>query len=122
LINAEYNDRTQTGSSAPLVFCLQVGVIVVLERHLIGCGEFGSPLCRLCGIDLHLRRQESRRLDERARGVTRQLARDVEEGLFEVVVAFGGDIVVLQILLAVELNFLQKQTDTHDRKAHRNGK
>ena len=39
-------------------------------------------------------------------GVANQLTSEPEEGLLEVVVGFGGDIVVLEVLLAVEGNGL----------------
>ena len=53
-------------------------------------------------VDLDLRRCKSGSSDKFELGVADQLPSQPEEGLLEVVVGLGGDIVVLQILLAVE--------------------
>jgi hypothetical protein len=47
-------------------------------------------------------RSESWRGDKLELGVADKLASEPEEGFLEVVVGFGGDVIVLQVLLAVE--------------------
>jgi hypothetical protein len=85
--------------------CLEVFVVVgegdsccTLELFLVGL--------ELLRVVLHLRGQQSEGLDELAVGVSCQLAGNVKEWLLEVVVAFCGDIVVLEVLFAVEVDIL----------------
>ena len=63
-------------------------------------------LVELCLVDLHFRWCEGRRGDEFELRVADQFSGQPEEGLLEVVVGLGGDVVVLEILLAVECDGL----------------
>lgn len=60
----------------------------------------------LSGIDHDLRGAESRSFNEGKGVVTAELASEVKEGLFEVVVGLGRDIIVLEVLLAMESDLL----------------
>lgn len=53
-------------------------------------------------VDLHLWRLESRGRDKLEVGVANQFPGEPEEGLFKVVVGLGRDVVVLEVLFAVE--------------------
>mmetsp|Transcript_313 Transcript_313/g.1224 ORF Transcript_313/g.1224 Transcript_313/m.1224 type:complete len:236 (+) Transcript_313:948-1655(+) len=83
---------------------LRVSEVLVLvgQRLRGGVGEFRLVLRLLRGIDGDLGRGEGGGLHELEGGVARELAREVEEGLLEVVVGLGGELVVLEVLLAVE--------------------
>lgn len=60
----------------------------------------------LLHVELHLRGLEGGLFHKVAVGVTRELAGNVEKGLFEVVVGLGRDVIVLQVFLAVEKDVL----------------
>mmetsp|Transcript_6965 Transcript_6965/g.28358 ORF Transcript_6965/g.28358 Transcript_6965/m.28358 type:complete len:284 (-) Transcript_6965:50-901(-) len=83
---------------------LRVSEVLVLvgQRLRGGVGELRLVLRLLRGIDGDLGRGEGGGLHELEGGVARELAREVEEGLLEVVVGLGGELVVLEVLLAVE--------------------
>lgn len=101
---------------------LQVGVVLVGQGLLCGGLHLLAVLLHLLVIDLDLRGgkggsgneflcdgQQGQRSIIKAKsrgthqlGVANQLPRKPEEGLLEVVVGLGGDIVVLEVLLAVE--------------------
>lgn len=100
---------------------LQVGVVLVGERHLRGILHLLLVLLHELGVDLDLWGSESRGGDEFLIGVSSegsklaygegatyqariadQLTSEPQERLLKVVVRLGGDIVVLQVLLAVE--------------------
>ena len=69
--------------------------------------EFLVPLFDLFLIDLRLWLMECWLFDECGLSIAGEFANDVKEWLFEVVVTLRADVVVLQILLAVELNVLR---------------
>jgi hypothetical protein len=81
---------------------LQVGVVLVGEGHLSSVGHLLLVLLEELGVDLHLGRSESRGGNEFQLRVADKLASKPEERLLEVVVGLGGDVVVLEVLLAVE--------------------
>lgn len=86
---------------------LEVFVVVVRQRLGGGLSEFGLVLLLKLFIELELGRLQGRGLDEVQVVVASQLARQPEEGLFEVVVGLGRDVVVLQVLLPVEGDLLR---------------
>lgn len=53
-------------------------------------------------VDSHLRRSKGRGGHKLERGVAGKLSGEPKEGLLKVVVGFGGNVVVLEVLLAVE--------------------
>lgn len=100
---------------------LQISILLVGQRHGSGSRHLLLVLCHELAVDSDLRRSKSRssneflsrrlaeiaitRLHRRKThqgGVADQLAGEPQEGLLEVVVGLGRDIVVLQVLLAVE--------------------
>jgi len=62
----------------------------------------GLVLREQLGVDSDLRRSKSRGGDKLQGRVSDELAGEPQEGLFEVIVGLGRDIVVLEVLLAVE--------------------
>jgi len=66
-------------------------------------------------VDDHLWRLERGRLNEGEVGVAHELAREPEEGLLEVVVGLGRDVVVLQVLLPVEGDLLGLDLESESR-------
>lgn len=84
-------------------------VIVVIFRQGLSCGgvDIRFELLLRFVRDLHFGGLQSHRLDKVQGIVTRQLASQPEERLFKVVVRLGGDIVVLQVLFAVEGDLLR---------------
>lgn len=81
---------------------LQVVVILVGQRHLRRAVQFPLVICQHVGINLDLGRGKGGLGDKLERRVADELACEPEEGLLEVVVGLGRDVVVLQVLLAVE--------------------
>ena len=83
-------------------------VVVIVFRKRLSSSVSKLLLVPLLGllVDCELGRLERRSLDEGEVVVAAELARQPEEWLFEVVVRLGGNIVVLQILLAVEGDLL----------------
>jgi len=80
----------------------QVRIFLIRQRHGRSFGHFLLVLIKQFLVDLDLRRCKSGSSDKFELRVADQLPSQPEEGLLEVVVGLGGDIVVLQILLAVE--------------------
>ena len=85
---------------------LEILVVVVGQGHIgrVLDVRFVLPLGLL--VKGGFRRAQRRRFDKVQLVVARQLARQPQKGLFEIVVGLGGNIVVLQILLAVEGDLL----------------
>lgn len=81
---------------------LEVGVVLVGQGLVSGGGHLVAVLLHEGGIDLHLRRSKGGSSNEFQRGVADQLPGKPQEGLLEVIVGLGGDVVVLEVLLAVE--------------------
>ena len=79
----------------------------VRERLSSGLLELSLILLLELLIELELRRLKGRGLDEVQAVVACQLPSQPEEGLFEVVVRLGRNVVVLQILLPVESNLFR---------------
>lgn len=82
-------------------------IIVIGEGEGVGLGDLCLVSLDLVHVKLDLRRSKGRGLDEAALRVIGELLGNVEEWSFEVVVALGGDIVVLQVLSAVEDNMFR---------------
>lgn len=88
---------------------MHLDVIVVVtfgQRHAGGVVELDLVASHLVEVNLSLRRSKGGGLDEIDGVVTGNLSREPQEGLLEVVVDLGGDLVVLQVLLSVESNLL----------------
>jgi len=86
---------------------LQV-VILLSGKRLVGRNlESILVLGDNLRVDVHLRGSECRSGNKLQVGVGNQLASEPEEGLLEVVVGLGTDIVVLEVLLAVEGDVLR---------------
>lgn len=81
---------------------LQVGVIFIREGHLGGVLHLGLVLSQKLTVNLDSGWCKSWCGDEFQRRVSDQLSCQPEEGLLKVVVGLGRDIVVLEVLLAVE--------------------
>jgi hypothetical protein len=81
---------------------LQVWVLLIGQRHSRRVLHLLLILLHRRLIDLNFRWCERRGSDKLQTLVADQLPREPQEGLLEVVVGFGGDVVVLQVLLAVE--------------------
>lgn len=71
-------------------------VVVVGELELLGFGQLLLEFRPECRVHVYLRRKESGRGDEREVRVADELAREVKEGLLEVVVGLGRDVIVLK--------------------------
>lgn len=82
--------------------------IIVIIRHsdFVCLLQLLVVLIHLVLINLHFSGSKGRLLDERQVGITSQLAEDVKEWLLKVVVALGRDIIVLEVLAAVEHDVL----------------
>mmetsp|Transcript_7456 Transcript_7456/g.19060 ORF Transcript_7456/g.19060 Transcript_7456/m.19060 type:complete len:218 (-) Transcript_7456:51-704(-) len=81
-------------------------LVLVGQRHGAHLLQLLLVLRELVGVDRDLWRFERGRLDEGQVGVADELACEPQEGLLEVVVGFGRDVVVLEVLLAVERDLL----------------
>lgn len=81
---------------------LQIWIILIRQGHPRRILHLLIILLQQRLIDLHRRRRERDPSHEIQPGVADELAREPQEGLLEVVVGLGGDVVVLQVLLAVE--------------------
>lgn len=82
----------------------EIIVIVVGQRLRGRILNVGFELGLGGGVDNGFRRLQGGRLDERKLVVTGKLSRQPQKGLFKVVVGLGGNVVVLQVLFAVERN------------------
>ncbi len=85
---------------------LQIRVLLIWQRHGGSLSHLLVVLIHELLVDLNLRRSESNFSDKLQSLVANQLACQPQEGLLEVVVRLGGDIVVLEVLLAVECDCL----------------
>lgn len=83
-------------------------VVIVILWQGLGCslGQLGLVARLGLFVDGELRGLESWGLDEVELVVSGELAGEPEERLLEVVIALGGDVVVLEVLLPVEGNLL----------------
>ena len=86
--------------------CLEVFVVVLGKRLRGGSLELLLVLVLEVLVELELWRLQGRSLDEGKGVVASELTGKPQERLFEVVVGLGGDVVVLQVLLAVESDLL----------------
>mmetsp|Transcript_26355 Transcript_26355/g.56025 ORF Transcript_26355/g.56025 Transcript_26355/m.56025 type:complete len:299 (-) Transcript_26355:73-969(-) len=86
---------------------LKIFIVILRQRHLTGSSKFCLILLFGRLIKLKFRRLKGRRLHKVKLVVPRQLPRKPEERLFKVVVRFGRNVIVLQILLSVECNLLR---------------
>merc|ERR1719152_1135387 len=82
-------------------------LVLVWQRHGRRIRELALVLSDGACVDGHLGWLERRRLDKRKVGVADELPCQPEEGLLEVVVGLRRDVIVLQILLAVERDLLR---------------
>lgn len=73
----------------------------------IGLFEFVLVLLELIWVNGNLGLHKQRRLSKLTVRVGSKFSANPEEGFFEVVVTLRRDIVILQVLLAVELNILR---------------
>ena len=106
----------QSKNSSRLIFSINYAtparhtrseVFVLLgQRHLGGLLGLGLDLGHVVGVQLEFAGGEQGRLDEHQVGVVGEAAQEPHEGLLELVVALGGDVVVLEVLLAVEGDLL----------------
>lgn len=86
--------------------CLQIGILLIRQRH--GCSLLHLLLISIhkLSINLHLRRCKGRSCNKLKSRVSNKLSSEPQKGLLKVVVGFGRNVVVLQVLLAVECNAL----------------
>ena len=76
------------------------------EGHLGGFLGFLLEFLDVGGLQNDLLGLQSWGFNQMQCWITQQLAEEPDEGLFELVVAFGGDVVVLETLLAMEDDLL----------------
>ena len=100
LANCSINYATPARHARSEVF------VLLGQRHLGGLLGLGLNLRHVVGVQLEFAGGEQGRLDEHQVGVVGHAAQEPHEGLLELVVALGGDVVVLQVLLAVEGDLL----------------
>lgn len=81
---------------------LQVGVVLVRQRHCSGVCHLLLVLFKDSLVDLDLRRSQGRSSDELQGLVANEFPGEPKEGLLEVIIGLRRDVVVLQVLLAVE--------------------
>jgi len=81
---------------------LQIRVLLVRQRHGGSLGHFLVVLIHQLLVDLDLGRSEGNLSDELQSLVANKLASEPQERFLEVVVRLGRDVVVLQVLLAME--------------------
>eukprot|EP00628_Pelagophyceae_sp_CCMP2097_P041750 CAMPEP_0184243558 /NCGR_PEP_ID=MMETSP0977-20130417/337_1 /TAXON_ID=483370 /ORGANISM="non described non described, Strain CCMP2097" /LENGTH=259 /DNA_ID=CAMNT_0026548827 /DNA_START=101 /DNA_END=877 /DNA_ORIENTATION=- len=86
---------------------LEVVVVVGGQRDGRRFPELLLVPRRVVGVDVELGRRQRGRLDEVQVVVAAELARQPKKRLLEVVVRLGRNVVVLQVLLAVERNLLR---------------
>jgi len=82
--------------------CLQVWILLIWQRHGRGLRHLILVLLHGCLVNLELWWSERWRCDEFQSWVADQLSRQPQERLLEVVVGLRRDVVVLQVLFAVE--------------------
>ena len=80
----------------------QVGILFIWQRHGSSFGHFLVVLVKEILVNSDLGRCKSWGSDKFELRISNQLSGEPEERLFEVVVGFGGDVVVLEVLLAVK--------------------
>ena len=85
----------------------EVVIVVVGKSLLLSLDDLLLHLSKLVLWDDNLVRGEQRRLNQGEVGVVDEAAEEPDERLFELVVALGRDIVVLEVLLAVERDLLR---------------
>jgi len=85
---------------------LEIGVVLVRERHLGGVLHFLLVLLQQGLVDSGGWRGKSRSSNEFQSWVANELTCQPQERLLEVVVGLGGDVVVLEVLLSVECDGL----------------
>ena len=95
-----------TASPICSIVRLQVWVLLVGKRHSRGFGHFFLVLVEQLLVDLDLGWCKSWSSDEFKLRVADQFAGQPQERLLEVVVRLGRDVVVLEVLLAVECDGL----------------
>lgn len=88
------------------MICLQVIIVVVRQGLSGGSGQFLLVLLLLGFVQASFGGLEGWGLHKVKGSVPGELASQPQERLFEVVVGFGGNIVVLEILLSVEGDLL----------------
>ena len=81
---------------------LQIRIILIRQRHPRRVLHLLAVLIQQRLIDLRRRWREGNTSDKFEAWVPDELTSEPEEGFLEVVVGLGGDVVVLQVLLAVE--------------------
>jgi len=81
---------------------LQIGIILIWKRHLGSIVHLLLVLGEQLSVNSCGRWGKGGGGNKFKSGVSDQLAGQPEEGLLEVVVGLGGDIVVLEVLLSVE--------------------
>mmetsp|Transcript_18056 Transcript_18056/g.30899 ORF Transcript_18056/g.30899 Transcript_18056/m.30899 type:complete len:243 (+) Transcript_18056:514-1242(+) len=88
-------------------FLLQKLIIIICwQRCLCSLCQFQLIALLLCQVDLHLWGRQGDLLHEGQLGVAGELPRQVEERLLIVVVTLGGDLIILQVLFAMEGDLL----------------
>jgi len=89
-----------------LIIILKIFVIILRQRHGSGIGKFLLIFMFGLLIKVKFRRLQGRRLHEVKLIVPRQLPRQPEKWLLKVVVRFGRNVIVLQVLLPMEGDLL----------------
>jgi hypothetical protein len=81
---------------------LQIRILFVWQRHGRSFGHLLVVLVKLCLVDLDFGRSKSGRSDEIELRIADEFSGQPEEGLLKIVVGLGRNVVVLQVLLAME--------------------
>ena len=104
---------------------LQIRIVLIWQRHPRRILHLLIILLQQRLIDLDGRRRQRHARNELQPGIPHELPREPQERFLEVVIGFGGDVVVLQVLLAVErdglgldfallhVDFVARQHDGH---------
>jgi hypothetical protein len=85
---------------------LQVWILLIWQRHSSSIGHLLLVGLHLCLVDVDFGRSKSGSGDEFELRVSDQFSSEPEERLLEIVVGLGRNVVVLQVLLAVECDGL----------------
>ena len=86
---------------------LQVGVFFVGQRHGCGFGHLLVVLIQQLLVDLNLWGRKSGCCDKLKLGIANQLSGQPQEGLLKVIIGLGRNVVILEVLLAMECNRLR---------------
>ena len=101
-----HSPAAAAGCLSVLSLLEELVIVVSRERRVCCLCELGLVPLLLCEIDMDLWGSHGHLLNKGEDCITRELSRQVEEGLFIVVVTLGRDLIVLEVLLPVKGDLL----------------